>query len=77
MFTFIGCGINLSNSNPTYCINDAVRQHNKEHKTSLPEIDRETFLARIFNHFEGLIDTFQKDGPEAVCPIYYKYWLHR
>ncbi|ROT63683.1 putative biotin--protein ligase [Penaeus vannamei] len=72
----VGCGINLSNSNPTYCINDAVRQHNKEHKTSLPEIDRETFLARIFNHFEGLIDTFQKDGPEAVCPIYYKYWLH-
>ncbi|XP_047490025.1 uncharacterized protein LOC125039795 isoform X2 [Penaeus chinensis] len=72
----VGCGINLSNSNPTYCINDAVRQHNKEHKTSLPEIDRETFLARIFNHFEDLIDTFQRDGPEAVCPIYYKYWLH-
>ncbi|XP_042875754.1 uncharacterized protein LOC122255619 isoform X2 [Penaeus japonicus] len=72
----VGCGINLSNSNPTYCINDAVRQHNKEHKTSLPEIDRETFLARVFNHFEGLIDTFQTDGPEAVCPIYYKYWLH-
>ncbi|KAK8720034.1 hypothetical protein OTU49_013609, partial [Cherax quadricarinatus] len=71
-----GCGVNLSNSNPTYCINDAVREYNKEHNTSLPELDRETYLARVFNYFEDLIDIFQTKGPGAVQPIYYKYWLH-
>lgn len=72
-----GCGVNLSNSNPTVCINDAVRQHNLDHNTSLPELDRETFLARVFNALEDLIDTFQSVGPGAVKPLYYKYWLHR
>ncbi|XP_069191803.1 uncharacterized protein [Procambarus clarkii] len=72
----VGCGVNLSNSNPTYCINDAIRQHNKEHNTSLSELDRETFLARIFNYFEDLIETFQVKGPGAAQHIYYKYWLH-
>ncbi|XP_071518260.1 uncharacterized protein Hcs isoform X3 [Panulirus ornatus] len=73
----VGCGVNLSNSNPTYCINDAVRQHNKEHNTSLCELDRESFLARIFNAFEDLIEVFQTKGPGAVQHHYYKYWLHR
>ncbi|KAK4319414.1 hypothetical protein Pmani_009649 [Petrolisthes manimaculis] len=72
----VGCGVNLSNSNPTVCINDAVRQHNLDHNTSLPELDRETFLARVFNALENLIDTFQSKGPGAVQPLYYKYWLH-
>ncbi|XP_042229880.1 biotin--protein ligase-like isoform X2 [Homarus americanus] len=72
----VGCGVNLSNSNPTYCINDAVRQHNKEYKSSLCELDRETFLARVFNSIEELIETFQAKGPGAVQHIYYKYWLH-
>lgn len=76
-YTLAGCGVNLSNSNPTGCINDAVRQHNLDHNTSLPELDRETFLARVFNVLEDLIDTFQSVGPGAVKPLYYKYWLHR
>lgn len=74
---FSGCGVNLSNSNPTYCINDAVRQYNRDNITSLTELDRETFLARVFNAFEDLIDTFQTKGPGAAQHLYYKYWLHR
>lgn len=72
----IGCGINLSNSNPTYCINDAIRQHNKDNDANLPELEREVFFARTFNAFEQLVNDFQKSGPEAVVHKYYKYWLH-
>ncbi|XP_068212277.1 serine-rich adhesin for platelets-like isoform X1 [Palaemon carinicauda] len=72
----IGCGVNLSNSNPTYCINDAIRQHNKDNDDNLPELEREVFFARTFNAFEQLVEVFQKSGPEAVVQKYYKYWLH-
>ena len=34
-FNFIGCGINVSNSNPTICINDLVSRHNHERGCSL------------------------------------------
>ncbi|XP_064083580.1 uncharacterized protein LOC135199452 isoform X2 [Macrobrachium nipponense] len=72
----IGCGVNLSNSNPTYCINDAIRQHNKDNNANLPELEREVFFARTFNAFEQLVNDFQKSGPEGVVHKYYKYWLH-
>ncbi|KAK7047991.1 hypothetical protein SK128_020642 [Halocaridina rubra] len=72
----VGCGVNLSNSNPTYCINDAIRQHNRENGTRLAEIEREVFVARTFNAFERLLDDFQRDGPPAVLSKYYRYWLH-
>lgn len=72
-----GSGINLSNSNPTGCLNDAVRQHNQEHNTCLEELEREVFLARVFNALESLIHTFQTRGPGAVQHLYYRHWLHR
>ena len=67
----------MSNSNPTGCLNDAIKQYNQEHNTRLAEFEREVFLARVFNALEELIDTFQTQGPGAVQHIYYKYWLHR
>lgn len=72
----VGCGVNLSNSNPTGCLNDAIRQYNQEHNTELAEFEREVFLARVFNALEELINTFQNQGPAAVQHTYYKYWLH-
>ncbi|CAL4122816.1 unnamed protein product, partial [Meganyctiphanes norvegica] len=72
----IGVGINLSNTSPTTCINDQIRLMNKEMGSSMEELDREVYLAEIFNCLEKLIDSFQKDGPQAVLPYYYKYWLH-
>lgn len=72
-----GCGVNLSNSNPTGCVNDAIRQYNQEHNTELAELEREVFLARVFNALEDLIHTFQTQGPGAVQHLYYKHWLHR
>ncbi|XP_050714900.1 mucin-19-like isoform X2 [Eriocheir sinensis] len=72
----IGSGINLSNSNPTGCLNDAIRQHNQEHNTCLEELEREVFLARVFNALESLIHTFQNRGPGAVQHLYYRHWLH-
>lgn len=69
--------MNLSNSNPTGCLNDAIRQYNQEHNTELAEFEREVFLARVFNALEELINTFQTQGPAAVQHTYYKYWLHR
>ena len=69
--------MNLSNSNPTGCLNDAIRQYNQDHNTDLAELEREVFLARVFNTLEDLIHMFQTRGPGAVQTLYYKHWLHR
>ena len=76
MFNFTGCGINLSNSNPTTCVNDIIQDYNFNNGCYLPEIDREIYFARVFNCLEKLIDLFQQKGPEEVIKEYYKYWLH-
>ncbi|XP_056140955.1 biotin--protein ligase isoform X2 [Lampris incognitus] len=72
----IGCGFNVSNSNPTICINDLVRQHNREHSSSLEALDMSQLIARTVTSLEGLISVFQQEGPEAILPIYYKRWIH-
>ncbi|KAF7653192.1 hypothetical protein LDENG_00086190 [Lucifuga dentata] len=72
----IGCGFNVSNSNPTICINDLVHQHNAQHGCSLQPLSADQLIARTLNCLEGLITSFQQGGPDAILPIYYKRWLH-
>uniref|UniRef100_A0AAY4ENK7 BPL/LPL catalytic domain-containing protein n=1 Tax=Denticeps clupeoides TaxID=299321 RepID=A0AAY4ENK7_9TELE len=72
----IGCGFNVSNSNPTICINDLIVQHNREHDSSLEPLNTAMLIARTLTHLENLISAFQERGPQAVLPIYYKRWVH-
>ncbi|XP_060532773.1 biotin--protein ligase [Cylas formicarius] len=73
----IGCGINLSNSNPTTCVNDVIKQVNGSHGLALRTILFETFLASVFNEFETLVERFQSGDVEWFYDLYYKYWLHK
>ena len=36
-----GCGVNVSNSEPTDCINDVIARHNTQHGTALPLLRKE------------------------------------
>ncbi|KAM4795949.1 biotin--protein ligase [Rhinophrynus dorsalis] len=72
----IGCGFNVSNSNPTVCINDIIMEHNKRYKTNIEPLRVDSSIARTVTALEKLINTFQRDGPNGVLPVYYKYWLH-
>ncbi|KAM5179725.1 biotin--protein ligase isoform 1-T2 [Mantella aurantiaca] len=72
----IGCGFNVSNSNPTICINDLISEHNKRYKTNIEPLRVDTLIARSVTALEALINTFQLIGPNGVLPMYYKYWVH-
>ncbi|XP_004697389.1 biotin--protein ligase isoform X1 [Echinops telfairi] len=75
-FILIGCGVNVTNSNPTICINDLIMDHNKQHGTDLKPLRTDLLVARAVTQMEKLINTFQDRGPNGVLPLYYKYWVH-
>ncbi|XP_057176729.1 biotin--protein ligase isoform X3 [Triplophysa rosa] len=68
----IGCGFNVSNSNPTVCINDLVLQHG----CSLDALAPAQLIARTLTLLERFIADFQLHGPHALLPLYYKRWVH-
>lgn len=72
----IGCGFNVTNSNPTICINDLIYEHNKRYKTNIDPLRVDTLIARSVTALERLIYMFQKEGPNGILPTYYKYWVH-
>ncbi|XP_030216370.1 biotin--protein ligase isoform X1 [Gadus morhua] len=72
----IGCGFNVSNSNPTICLNDLVALHNREHGTSLAPLSISLLIARSVSTLEALIADVQEKGPDAALPTYYKRWMH-
>ncbi|XP_006862629.1 PREDICTED: biotin--protein ligase [Chrysochloris asiatica] len=75
-YILIGCGVNVTNSNPTICINDLVTEYNKQHRTDLKALRADLLIARTATELEKLISTFQDNGPNGVLPLYYKYWIH-
>ncbi|XP_065080432.1 biotin--protein ligase [Ochlerotatus camptorhynchus] len=73
----VGCGVNLSNSSPTVCINDLIREYNKGSGMKLPLLGYEQTLAVIFNEIEKLFNEIQSgDELQPLYDLYYKYWLH-
>ncbi|CAK6977316.1 biotin--protein ligase isoform X1 [Scomber scombrus] len=72
----IGCGFNVTNSNPTLCINDLIRQYNIQHNCNLQPLSCAQLIARTVSCLEALISSFQQGGPESILPTYYKRWLH-
>ncbi len=74
---FSGIGFNVTNKNPTICLNDLIEQHNKQHGTRLRAVTTAQMIARMLSCLETLIDEFQEQGPEPFLNRYYKRWLHR
>ncbi|KAI8140387.1 biotin-protein ligase [Fennellomyces sp. T-0311] len=69
----IGCGINVSNPQPTASINDVIQAHNP----SLPRISGEDMLAGILVTFEKMYSQFCDEGMGPwFLDLYYKRWLH-
>lgn len=70
-------GVNVSNKEPTICINDIIKQYNQEHGTRLAELPVAMLLARTVSCMENMIHDFQMNGREGFLRKYYKWWLHR
>ncbi|CAK6442080.1 unnamed protein product [Pipistrellus nathusii] len=75
-YILVGCGFNVTNSNPTICINDLIAEHNRKHGAALAPLRADYLIARTVTVLESLMDTFQDAGPSGVLPLYYKYWVH-
>ena len=73
----IGCAINLNNSTPTTCINDLIKDYNRNHQKKLPLLGYEKLLALIFTEIESLSNAVQAGDAKYLYDLYYKYWLHR
>lgn len=73
----IGVGINLSNSNPTVCINDLIKDYNLRFNKKVPKLTYEKTLANIFTEIEQLYDNVQNEGMDEFFKSYYQHWLHR
>lgn len=78
----IGCGVNLSNSSPTVCINDLIRQHNSQlsaadRRKPLAELGYERLLALVFTELERLFVAVQDGGDlQQLYELYDRLWLH-
>jgi biotin--protein ligase len=63
--------VNLSNTEPTKCINQLALD------LGLNPISREILLARTFNTLENFVQVLEKGNDEKqIFDKYHKYWLH-
>ena len=69
--------MNVSNREPTVCINDMIQEYNREHGTHLKPLSIELLLARTVTVIEELIEEFQTKGSQPFLKRYYRRWLHR
>ena len=88
----LGIGVNVSNANPTMCINDAIRLHNAHTHTAddnkvssapLALLSPDHLIARAIGEIERLVEMFQKEtssakggGMETFLELYYERWIH-
>uniref|UniRef100_A0A3Q3AZ26 Biotin--protein ligase n=1 Tax=Kryptolebias marmoratus TaxID=37003 RepID=A0A3Q3AZ26_KRYMA len=75
-YLLVGCGVNVTNSNPTLCINDLIQEYNTQNSCSLEPLSCSLLIARSLNCLEDLISCFQQGGADAVLPTFYRRWLH-
>ena len=71
-----GCGVNVTNSDPTTCINDLLAQYSSGHDTVLQPLTIEQLIGLSVSKMEQLIDLFQTCGKDAFLELYYSRWLH-
>ncbi|OWF56606.1 Biotin--protein ligase [Mizuhopecten yessoensis] len=72
----IGCGFNVSNKNPTICINDLIERHNSESGDTLGLCSKEQLVGRTVSIIEQLINQFQTDDGVKFLQLYNQRWLH-
>ncbi|XP_039288576.1 biotin--protein ligase isoform X2 [Nilaparvata lugens] len=72
----VSLGLNLSNKEPTTCINDMITELNKKTGSSIASLSHEKFFAIVFTELERIVDLVQNGQIEDVISLYYKYWLH-
>lgn len=74
----VGVGLNLDNGAPTICINDLIRDMNREAELDLGTMEAETLFAQIFNEIERLLDEVEeKKNLDDFYDLYYQLWLHQ
>lgn len=69
---FIGTGINLSNSKPTYSLKNIVEEELKDAKF---QISTETLIAEILNQVDYLIKLINSQGKQKIVDLYYEHWM--
>jgi len=65
-----GIGINVDNAEPTFCINQALRDLDRE------EIAKEELLAEMIPRLVHAYRVIAKDSFSPLHEEYYRYWLH-
>jgi len=74
----VGCGVNVTNKDPTVCINDLLHQLNDLDSRSKPDpFTVEEVIARSVSVLEELIDKFETEDRHWILEQYYTHWLHR
>lgn len=68
-FVNYGVGFNLSNEKPLVSFNQILRSRGQ------PEVEREVYLAEVFNHLENLIFCFEEDS-KSFFESYHQCWIH-
>ncbi|RWS24786.1 biotin--protein ligase-like protein [Leptotrombidium deliense] len=80
VYCCIGCGVNISNSNPTVCLHDIIKQSVDPKSDDVPSDlrlpSREEIIARSLNEFEMLSKRFEREGVQSFKEEYMKHWLH-
>ncbi|KAI8073849.1 biotin-protein ligase [Gongronella butleri] len=73
LVAILGCGLNVSNSDPTVSLNQVIHAHNPR----LASLTLEDTLAGILAAFDALYATFCTRGMDHwFLDKYYRYWLH-
>ncbi|XP_076390314.1 holocarboxylase synthetase-like protein isoform X2 [Megachile rotundata] len=72
----VGVGVNLSNQNPTCCINDIVNIFNEKYHKKLQTISYELYYAIVFNAIEKWFNIVQNGDIDLFLDAYYTYWMH-
>jgi len=81
----VGCGLNVSNTEPTTCVTDIItarrtqpeaREDGRPTDTDAAMPGREVMLAAIMNTLEANLSTFRREGFPALEAAYLRHWLH-
>ncbi|XP_051123837.1 biotin--protein ligase 2-like [Andrographis paniculata] len=68
----VGIGLNVSNQQPTTCLNAVLQRLGCVDRL----LQREDIMAAFFNKFESFYDIFITQGFQELEGQYYKRWLH-
>ena len=79
-----GVGLNVSNKEPTICINDIIQnaadndEKMNDNKSALNGLilSREEILSRFVNIFESIFEELVQNGFGNLKEKYLKYWMH-